>query len=126
MRPARARSLERVAPASSTGRHARPPAPATAPGLPTLADEARLVREGVAALRAGNPERALALFDAHAALYPTGALAAECAAERAFALADLGRAAEARAAADAFFRAHPASPLVPRLRARIHALPAPP
>ena len=90
--------------------------------MPTLADEARLVHEGVAALRAGEASRALTLFDAHAALYPRGALAEERAAERVLALADLGRAAEARAAADEFLRAHPASPLAARVRARVRAL----
>jgi len=90
--------------------------------LPALADEARLVRDGVAALRAGQPGRALALFDAHAALYPGGVLAEERAAERALALADLGHAADARAAAAEFLRAHPTSPLAARLRERIHAL----
>jgi len=98
------------------------PSTPSRPTLPTLADEARLVHEGVAALRAGEASRALTLFDAHAALYPRGALAEERAAERVLALADLGRAAEARAAADEFLRAHPASPLAARVRARVRAL----
>jgi outer membrane protein assembly factor BamD (BamD/ComL family) len=90
--------------------------------LPTLADEARLLHDGVAALRAGHPARALTLFDAHAALYPAGALVEERAAERALALADLGRTAEARVAAEDFLRGHPASPLAARLRERLRAL----
>jgi hypothetical protein len=120
--------LDPTAPARPLRSVARRPstsaAPASSLNLPTLADEARLVHEGVAALRAGEPGRALTLFDAHAALYPRGALAEERAAERVFALADLGRAAEARAAAEEFLRAHPASPLAARVRARLHALDA--
>ncbi|HEY7376427.1 MAG TPA: hypothetical protein VIF57_29985 [Polyangia bacterium] len=112
------------APRSVARRAAPAAAPASALNLPTLADEARLVHEGVAALRTGEPGRALTLFDAHAALYPRGALAEERAAERVFALVDLGRAAEARAAAAEFLRAHPASPLAARVRARLHALDA--
>ena len=48
----------------------------------TLEDETRLVRAGMAALRGGDPARALALFDDHAQSYPNGALAEERAAER--------------------------------------------
>jgi hypothetical protein len=90
--------------------------------MPTLADEARLVRDGVAALRARDPARALALFDKHGALYPAGPLAEECAAERALALAELGRVGEARLASEAFLAAHPASPFAARLRERLRAL----
>jgi hypothetical protein len=107
----------------SAGAVARPPRPALA-GLPTLADEARLFQDGVAALRAGRPARALALFDGHALIYPDGALAEERAAERVLALADLGRAAEAHAAAAEFLRAHPTSPLAARLRERLGELDA--
>jgi len=89
---------------------------------PALAIEARLVHDGVAALRAGQPARALALFDAHAISYPQGVLAEERAAERVLALAQLGRLADAHAAADEFLRAHRASPLAARLRKRLRAL----
>jgi len=51
--------------------------------------------------------------------YPEGVLAEEREAERALALADLGRTAEARLAAAAFLRKYPASPLGVRLRHRI-------
>jgi hypothetical protein len=126
-RPAIAEPSESPSPRSPrpAARRASTPAPAATLNpstLPTLADEARLVHEGVAALRTGEPARALTLFDAHAALYPRGALAEERAAERVFALADPGRAAEARAAAAEFLRAHPASPLAARVRARARAL----
>jgi len=103
-------------------RSARAAAPSSVASLPTLADEARLLHDGVAALRAGHAARALALFDAHAALYPMGALVEERAAERALALAELGRVDEARAAAEDFLRAHPGSPLAARLRERLRAL----
>jgi hypothetical protein len=84
-----------------------------------VADEARLVHDGVRALRAGQPACALSLLDTHARFYPEGVLADERDAERALALADLGQAAEARAAAELFLRKHPASPLGVRLRRRI-------
>ena len=99
----------------------RLPAPVAQRLTPAVEGEARLVRDGVAALRAGEPARALALFDAHALRYPRGILAEERAAERALALAALGRHAEARAAADEFLRAHPTSPLATRLRRSIPA-----
>lgn len=95
------------------------PAPVVHRFTPALDTEARLVREGVAALEAGEPARALVLFDAHALRYPRGVLAEERAAERALALAALGRHAEARAAAAEFVRAHPTSPLATRLRRTI-------
>jgi hypothetical protein len=49
-------------------------------------------------------------------------LAEERDAERALALADLGRTTEARAAIDRFLQAHPVSPLAARLLARAHLL----
>jgi outer membrane protein assembly factor BamD (BamD/ComL family) len=110
------------APRQIARRTSIPKAPSSASVRPTLADEARLVHDGVAALRAGDPARALALFDAHGALYPGGALAEECAAERALALAELGRDDEARAAAHQFLSAHPTSPLAARLRERLRML----
>jgi len=88
----------------------------------TVADEARLVRDGVRALREGQAACALSLLDAHARYYPEGVLAEEREAERALALADLGRIAEARAAATAFLRKHHGSPLGARLRQRIPGL----
>jgi len=99
------------------------PAPVAQRLTPTVEGEVRLVRDGVAALRAGAPARALALFDAHALRYPRGVLAEERAVERALALDALGRHAEARAAADEFLRAHPTSPLATRLRRSIPASP---
>jgi hypothetical protein len=87
-----------------------------------VADEARLVHDGVLALRAGQAACALSLLDTHARFYPDGVLAEEREAERALALAELGRLAEARAAATEFLRKHPASPLGVRLRRRVPGL----
>ena len=86
-----------------------------------MAAEALLIRDGVAALRAGNPTRALELFDTHAVTYPAGALAEEREAERILALADLGRTTEARDAFAKFLRTYPTSSVVDRLRAHFHA-----
>ena len=74
------------------------------------------------ALRSGQPARALELFELHERLYPRGVLAEERDAERALALADLGRTVEARAAIAHFLQAHPASPLAARLLARARLL----
>ena len=84
-----------------------------------MADEARLVQDGVRSLRSGRPATALAFLDLHARLYPDGVLAEERDAERALALAELGRMPEARAAAAAFLGKYPKSPLGVRLRHRI-------
>jgi outer membrane protein assembly factor BamD (BamD/ComL family) len=93
-------------------------APATPAPTPSSTEaETWLIRKGVAALHAGDPARALALFDEHARHFPDGLLAEERAAERIIALHDLGRDAEARAAATAFLRAHPGSPQAERVRA---------
>jgi hypothetical protein len=107
--------------------HACPPAtyganPAAHRSESAVADEARLVHDGVRARRAGQPACALSLLDAHARTYPEGVLAQEREAERALALADLGRIPEARLAATAFLRKHPASPLGVRLRHHIPGL----
>jgi hypothetical protein len=82
----------------------------------TLEAETRLVRAGVAALHEHDPVRALALFDEHARSYPLGTLAEERAAARVNALCDLGQVDNAQAAAAAFLRDRPASPLAARVR----------
>lgn len=90
--------------------------------VPAVADEASLFHDGIVALRSGRADRALELFELHARLYPQGVLAEEREAERALALADLGRTTEARAAIDHFLQAHPTSPLAARLLARARLL----
>lgn len=138
--PHTARPLARVALAKAkavpvAATRPAPPADRPAPGAaaaaekvkplaarPAVDDEVKLVHDGLVARRAGQPARALELLDRHASLYPHGVLAEERDAERALALADLGRVAEARAAIEAFLRAHPGSPLAARLRERARQL----
>ncbi|HXJ18709.1 MAG TPA: hypothetical protein VMT03_00640 [Polyangia bacterium] len=95
-------------------------APRNVERQPTLnvGDETRLMQSAVLAMQVGQPGRALALLDQHARLYPKGVLAEERDAERALALADLGRVSEARAAIQQFLAAHGGSPMSARLRAR--------
>ena len=103
---------------------AAPPTPARSAANPragTLDEETRLVRGADAALRAGDPALALALLDDHARSFPNGVLAEERAAERVLALCAGGRAADARAAADAFLRERPGSALAPRVRSACKA-----
>jgi len=82
------------------------------------------VHDGVRALHEGQAACALSLLDTHAHFYPHGVLSEERDAERALALAELGRTLEARAVAAAFLRAHPTSPLGVRLRQRIPGIDA--
>jgi len=99
--------------------------PAEPRSSPAVADEARLIHAALMALRSGQRERALALFDEHAFRYPHGALAEERDAKRALVLAELGRTVEARTAIDHFLQAYPASPLAMRLRERLRNLDRP-
>jgi len=120
-----ARPTPRPAPAAPAGGHTcqTTRADLDTPGAAlTVADEARLVHDGVRALHEGQPACALTLLDTHAHFYPRGVLAEEREAERALALAELGRMTEARAVAAAFLRAHPTSPLGARLRQRISGI----
>jgi hypothetical protein len=94
---------------------APPPAPAAGPS--TLSAEADLLRAADAAVRAGAPARALAILDQHGARFPSGALVEERDAERVVVLCALGRTEEGRAAATAFLRDRPRSPLAARVRA---------
>jgi hypothetical protein len=126
-----ASAAPRVAPKSAIARAAAsaapepvaPPSPApAAPVEDPLAVEARRLGEVQGALAAGDPARALSLVDEQSAAFSKGELAEERRAARVIALCKLGRVAEARAAADAFLRDHPGSPLADRVRA---ACPAP-
>jgi RNA polymerase sigma-70 factor (ECF subfamily) len=83
----------------------------------TLGAEIELMHKAQVASREGQPAKALALLDRHAALYPRGVLAQERAATRVVVLCALGRTTEARAAAAQFERAAPKSPLLARVKA---------
>jgi len=78
--------------------------------------EARLLSQARSAMRAGNPGQALALLDQGQARFHAGALHEESAATRVFALCQLGRSADARAASTSFVRRFPTSPLSTRVR----------
>src|SRR5262249_14174595 len=87
-------------------------APVAAPEDPLAAETGRL-REVHAALRDGDPNRALALLDQS----PGGEeLSEERGAARIVALCKIGRKDEGRAALVAFVAAHPRSPHVDRVR----------
>ncbi len=78
---------------------------------PQPAAEAVLVGQARAALRDKNPNTALRLIQTYRQRYPGGDLWEEAEVVRLAALCDVGRAAEARAAAMAFVKARPRSPL---------------
>jgi len=102
-----------------------PPVPLSTPpaaGPASVAAEAELLREADEAVKAGDPTRALALLDRHAASYPNAILTEEREAERVVVLCALGRSAEARAAGAAFLASHPRSPMTARVRASCGAL----
>jgi outer membrane protein assembly factor BamD (BamD/ComL family) len=68
------------------------------------------------ALRLGEPDRALALLDAHAKRFPGGALSEERRAAHALAACRKTGDPSARAEAVAFLRDSPSSPLVESVR----------
>jgi hypothetical protein len=82
----------------------------------TLARDVRLLRDADLAVKGGDPERALALLDEHAAAFPRSDLEPERSAERVFALCRAGRIGEAKSATSAFLRAHPTGPLAERVK----------
>ena len=98
------RAVPRPAPEPST-----PEEPATIET--TLAAELRLMSRANAAMRAGRPAEAHAVLAQHARQFDEGQLAPEREYKRALALCELGRVEAARAAAEAFVREHPRSPL---------------
>jgi RNA polymerase sigma-70 factor (ECF subfamily) len=94
-----------------------PPVPTPEPAGPdTVAAEAELLRRADAARKAGDASLALNLLDEHRARFPTGILVQEREAERVVVLCALGRSGDARAAAAAFLRDWPHSPLAGRVR----------
>jgi hypothetical protein len=106
----RSRDADRAGTVVEPAENVDAPAGETAAGG-SLAEEMALLGQGQRALRAGDPVKALALFDTHARRYPEGALADERELKRAQALCALGDVAKARAAAAAFVREKPGSPL---------------
>lgn len=106
---------------TSTPVHAEGPAPTPPPVRPPpkkgmLREEVALLQSAHQALHAGDPTRALAVLDEHAAKHPSGALGQERAALRIDALCRLGRADEARAEARRFLERAPDSLLAERVR----------
>jgi hypothetical protein len=114
--PTRRETLAPVAAATvSSGVPAQDAVPASAP-TPMLARDVRLLRDADLAVKGGDPERALALLDEHAAAFPRSDLEPERSAERVFALCRAGRIEEARHATSAFLGAHPTGPLAQRVK----------
>jgi TolA-binding protein len=85
------------------------PSHAIAPETPesTLAEEMRLLGAGQRALNSGAFSEALRHFDEHRRRFPNGALAQERELKRIQSLCRLGRATQARAAAQAFAKRRP-------------------
>lgn len=89
--------------------------PASREGRSTLAQQLEQVKIVRAALRAGDPARALALLDAYQVRSGGGELDAEASLLRIEALAASGRRGEAAELARKFAVAHPNSPLIDRV-----------
>jgi hypothetical protein len=106
----RTMSGPRVPPAAGSSSRVAPP-------TGDVAAEVRLLSEAHAALRGGQPERALGLLEEHVRRYPRGALGEEREADRIAALCALGRVVEAREAADRFLHQAPWSPMAGPVRA---------
>ena len=92
----------------------RPAAPARALGL---AAETGALDEARSALRSGQPAQALRALDSYSKSFPRGAMAQEATVLRIEALSQLGDRSGADALAARVLRAHPTSPLAPRVRA---------
>lgn len=94
-------------------REAHTQAESTAPTA--LRDEGRALAQVQSALSEHRGADALRLLELHGKSFEGGALAQERAAARIFALCELGRRGEARAAAEGFAHAWPDSPLLGRV-----------
>jgi hypothetical protein len=108
-----AKLRERAAPERTPAERAAL-APAQADAQSTLALELALLGDAQAALRAGQPEQALALAHQHQARFPAGVLREERLGIESLSECVLGRKDAARA--QAFLRAAPESPLAARVR----------
>jgi hypothetical protein len=107
-------------PAPPQAEHGSSPlAPAEDPGAAAasqLAEEARLLAQAQQALGRGQPARALAQVNEHAARFPHGQLAQTRDAARVLALCALSRTREARRAQQQFLGDWPESPLASRVQ----------
>jgi outer membrane protein assembly factor BamD (BamD/ComL family) len=83
---------------------------------PTIDEEVKLMTAAQAALRSGQPRRALHLLNEHARRFPNGKLASARAVAHMVALCAVGRADEARSEADRFLAKSPSSPFAERVR----------
>ncbi len=92
------------------------PEPVNVPLKDHLAAETAALRTAQQAMRSGRPAEALALLDQQDATYQAGSLSEERAAARVLALCELGSVTAGRAAAEAFARRWPRSPLLGRVR----------
>jgi hypothetical protein len=108
--------------ASSVPSAAQPTATRALAPLADIATALDILHRAHAALRAGQPERALELLRGGAAVLDSGPFSEEAQAARASALCQTGRAQEARAAIDRFLVVWPDSVLATRLRQGCSAL----
>jgi hypothetical protein len=99
---------------AAAGKKAQAPAPRAANEPSPLALELALLADAQAALRDGQPERALALAAQHRERFPAGVLREERLGIEVLSECDLGRKDPAHGAA--FLRAAPDSPLATRVR----------
>lgn len=120
-----------AAPASAPA--PRPVGSARAPARPaegagggdTLEEETRRLREAHASMQSGDAAKALQILEEESATHAGGQLREERAAARVLALCKVGKVDEARAAAAAFLRDNPRSPLADRVRGGCPAAPPP-
>lgn len=114
-------SISALAQGEATAAAPEVTAPAPAPGSPEerasrLREENELLGQARAALRSGDPGRAIAILEQARVKFPDGVLGQEREAVAIEALARSGAREAASARASAFLRAHPASPHAARLQ----------
>jgi outer membrane protein assembly factor BamD (BamD/ComL family) len=82
---------------------------------PTIDEEVKLMNAAQAALRAGEPKRALELLNEHAARFPAGKLSTARQVTHMMALCQAGKAEQARHEATSFLAKNPGSPFAARV-----------
>ena len=85
-------------------------------GERTIDAEVKLMTAAQAALRAGDPKRALHLLAEHARRFPNGKLSSARMVAHMVALCSLGKAGEARGEAERFLAKNPSSPFADRVK----------